>query len=178
MPPLPGRARLTSTRTSLPLPRRHDAPRNCPARCSACLTTRCSNIGGTIGRWNAELPVLKASYRTTVGDVGRMARLMKLARDALRAHPAKWLAARALRSMLPRMPDAEPSGGIYGRTQCRIAICSDVLGGRLSAIWSMLCASPFRRTTPGRFTMTASPDMHSPRLPSPRDHRGSSASSW
>jgi hypothetical protein len=101
------------------------------------------DIGGTIRRWNAELPVLRQAIERLSVMLDEWPALMKLARDALRGPPGEMAAQlRALRSMLPRMPDAEPSGENLGPDgNPGSPSVSDVLGGRLSAIWSMLCAS-------------------------------------
>ena len=90
--------------------------------------------------------------------------LMKLARDALRGPPSEMpTQLRVLRSMLPRMPDAAPSGGDHAPDgNAGSPSVSDVLGGRLSAIWSMLCASRLVEQRPVGSTMTAGPDRCGP----------------
>jgi hypothetical protein len=101
------------------------------------------DIGGTIRRWNTELPVLRQAIERLSLMLDEWPSLMKLARDALRGPPDEVLAQlRVLHSMLPRMPDAEPSGGDHAPDgQAGSPSVSDVLGARLTAIWSMLCAS-------------------------------------
>ena len=101
------------------------------------------DIGGTIRRWNTELPVLRQAIERLSLMLDEWPSLMKLARDALRGPPDEMpTQLRVLRSMLPRMPDAAPSGGDHAPDgHAGSPSVSDVLGGRLSAIWSMLCAS-------------------------------------
>ncbi len=101
------------------------------------------DIGGTIRRWDTELPVLRQAIERLSLMLDEWPSLMKLARDALRGPPGEMpTQLRVLRSMLPRMPDAAPSGGDHAPDgNAGSPSVSDVLGGRLSAIWSMLCAS-------------------------------------
>ena len=81
------------------------------------------DIGGTIRRWNTELPVLRQAIERLSLMLDEWPSLMKLARDALRG-PSDEVPAqlRVVRSMLPRMPDVEPSGGIMRRTAGRFAV--------------------------------------------------------
>jgi hypothetical protein len=101
------------------------------------------DIGGTIRRWNTELPVLRQAIERLSLILDEWPSLMKLARDALRGPPGEMpTQLRVLRSMLPRMPDAAPSGADHAPDgNAGSPSVSDVLGGRLSAIWSMLCVS-------------------------------------
>ena len=101
------------------------------------------DIGGTMRRWNTELPVLRQAIERLSLMLDEWPSLMKIARDALRGQPDEVLTQlRVLRSMLPRMPDAELSGGDQvSDGHADAASVSDVLGARLSGIWSMLCAS-------------------------------------
>ena len=101
------------------------------------------DIGGTIRRWNTELSVLRQAIERLSLMLDEWPSLMKTARDALRGPPDEVLAQlRVLHSMLPRMPDAEPSGGDHAPDgHAGSPSVSDVLGARLSGIWSMLCAS-------------------------------------
>ena len=101
------------------------------------------DIGGTIRRWNTELPVLRQAIERLSLMLDEWPSLMKLARDALRGPPGELFAQlRVLRSMLPRMPDAAPSGGgsCAGRP-CRLAVRLRRPWRQTIAIWSMLCAS-------------------------------------
>lgn len=102
------------------------------------------DIGGTMRRWDTELPVLRQAIERLSLMLDEWPALMKLARDALRGPTDEMLTQlRALHSMLPRgVPDAEPSGGEPAPdSRAGSPSVSDVLGDRLSAIWSMICAS-------------------------------------
>jgi hypothetical protein len=104
------------------------------------------DIGGTIRRWTAELPVLRQAIDRLSLTLDEWPTLMKSVRDALRGPPGEMTEQlRALRSVLPPAsdidaPDSEPvsdnNEGSRSVTQ--------VLGTRLSEIWLMLNAS--RRT--------------------------------
>jgi hypothetical protein len=68
--------------------------------------------------------------------------LMKFAHDALRGPTNDVIAQlRVLRSMLPRLPDADPPGGDAADTDAGSPSVSVVLGTRLSAVRSMLCVA-------------------------------------
>jgi hypothetical protein len=93
------------------------------------------DIGGTIRRWNTELPVLSQAIERLSQMLDEWPSLMKLVREALRSPPDDVLAKlRSIRSMLPHTPDA--ADGVAGSPSV-----SDALGAKLSPIWSMLCAS-------------------------------------
>ena len=75
------------------------------------------DIGGTIRRWNTELPVLRQAIDRLSLMLDEWPALMKMARDALRGTTDEMIdQLRVLRSMLPRVPDADPSSGIVRRT--------------------------------------------------------------
>jgi hypothetical protein len=98
------------------------------------------DIGGTIRRWNTELPVLRQAIDRLSLTLDEWPALMKAVNDALR-DPSNEAAAqlRILRSMLPQVADTDPSGGdraVDGSTGSPSV--SRVLGARLSKIWSML----------------------------------------
>jgi hypothetical protein len=97
------------------------------------------DIGSTIRRWNTELPVLRRAMDRLSLMLDEWPALMKSAHDALRGPPDEASARlRVLRSMLPCVPDADPSGGDRGSDGFSV---STVLGARLSTIWSMVRAS-------------------------------------
>jgi hypothetical protein len=101
------------------------------------------DIGGTIRRWNTELPVLRQAIERLSLMLDEWPSPMKLARDALRG-PSDEMPTqlRMVRSMLPRMPDIEPSGRDHALDgSAGSPSVSDLLGARLSRIWSMLRAS-------------------------------------
>jgi hypothetical protein len=101
------------------------------------------DIGGTMRRWNTELPVLRQAIERLSLMLDEWPSLMKLAHDALRAPPDERAAQlRLLRSMLPRLPDADPAGDGHPPTGDDGSLsASQVLGARLSAIRSMLGAT-------------------------------------
>jgi hypothetical protein len=95
------------------------------------------DIGGTIRRWNTELPVLKQAIDRLSLTLDEWPSLMKLARDAMRSQPDEVVRQlRVLRAMLPRLPDGDP-GDDQATDGHAVA---DTLGARLSIIRSMLCA--------------------------------------
>ena len=101
------------------------------------------DIGGTIRRWNTELPVLRQAIERLSLMLDEWPSPMKLARDALRG-PSDEMPTqlRMVRSMLPRMPISSHPAGIMRWTAAPGSpSVSDLLGARLSRIWSMLRAS-------------------------------------
>jgi hypothetical protein len=97
------------------------------------------DIGSTIRRWSTELPVLRRAIDRLSLMLDEWPSLMKSAHDALRGPPAEVPAKlRVLRSMMPRVPDADPSSSDHGPDGPSV---STVLGARLSTIWSMVRAS-------------------------------------
>lgn len=101
------------------------------------------DIAGTIRRWNTELPVLRQAIDRLSMMLDEWPSLMKMAHDARRGTTDEAIdQLRVLRSMLPRVPDADPSSGDRALDgNAGSPSVSEVLGARLSAIWSMLCAS-------------------------------------
>ena len=69
------------------------------------------DIGGTVRRWNSELPVLRQAIERLSLMLDEWPALMKSAHDALRG-PTDDVRRqlRVLRSMLPRLPDGDPPG--------------------------------------------------------------------
>ena len=97
------------------------------------------DIGSTIRRWNTELPVLRQAIDRLSLMLDEWPALMKSVHDALRGPPDEAPARlRVLRSMLPRVPEADPSSGNHGMDGQSV---STVLCARLSTIWSMVRAS-------------------------------------
>jgi hypothetical protein len=100
------------------------------------------DIGGTVRRWNSELPVLRQAIERLSLMLDEWPALMKFAHDALRGPTNDVIAQlRVLRSMLPRLPDADPPGGDAADTDAGSPSVSVVLGTRLSAVRSMLCVA-------------------------------------
>jgi hypothetical protein len=101
------------------------------------------DIGGTIRRWNTELPVLRQAIGRLSQTLDEWPALMKAGRDALRDSPDAMVEQlRLLRSVLPRAAETDPlvgDGGLTGDAES--ASVSRVLAARLSTIWSMLHAS-------------------------------------
>ena len=103
------------------------------------------DIGGTVRRWNAELPVLRQAIERLSLMLDEWPALMKFEHDALRGPTDDVIAQlRVLRSMLPRQPDADPPGDHAADTEAGSPSVSCVLGTRLSAIRSMLCVATSR----------------------------------
>ena len=103
------------------------------------------DIGGTVRRWNAELPVLRQAIERLSLMLDEWPALMKFEHDALRGPTDDVIAQlRVLRSMLPRQPDADPPGDHATDTEAGSPSVSCVLGTRLSAIRSMLCVATSR----------------------------------
>jgi hypothetical protein len=97
------------------------------------------DIGGTVRRWEAELPVLRQAIERLSLMLDEWPSLMKLVRDALRGPPGELInQLRVLCAMLPRLPEA---GSSTGSGPSEPASISRVLADRLSAIRSMLRAS-------------------------------------
>jgi hypothetical protein len=101
------------------------------------------DIGGTLRRWHTERPVLRQAIDRLALMLDEWPALMKAVHDALRGRsdeiPAQL---RVLRSMLPPLPDTDPSGGDHGADGgTGSQSVSHVLGARLATIWSMLRAS-------------------------------------
>lgn len=102
------------------------------------------DIGGTLRRWNSELPVLRQTIERLSVMLDEWPELMKLTRDAMRdPTDTASVQLRPLHAMLPRLPDAvisdtgqAPAGHAVSRALCR----------RLSAIRSMLCTSAQARS--------------------------------
>ncbi len=70
------------------------------------------DIAGTIRRWNSELPVLRQAIDRLSAMLDEWPSLMRLVRDALRGSAEEAAAQlRVLHSMLPPVPDTDPSGG-------------------------------------------------------------------
>ena len=101
------------------------------------------DIGGTMRRWNTEFPVLRQAIERLSLMLDEWPSLMKLAHDALRGPPDEQAAQlRLLRSMLPRLPDADPASDDHASNRdVGSPSVSQVLGARLSAIRSMLGAA-------------------------------------
>jgi hypothetical protein len=97
------------------------------------------DIGGTLRRWDSELPVLRRTVERLSVMLDEWPELMKLTRDALRdPTDAATAHLRPLHAMLPRLPDPvvsdtdqAPDGHAVSRVLCT----------RLSAIRSMLFSS-------------------------------------
>ena len=101
------------------------------------------DIGGTIRRWNAESRLLRQTIERLSLMLDEWPSLMKRAHDAQRGPPDELIAQlRSLHSVLPRMPNADPSAADHAPDDhSGSRSVADVLGARLSTIWSMLRAS-------------------------------------
>lgn len=101
------------------------------------------DVGGTIRRWNTELPILRQTIDRLSLMLDEWPALMKWVHDALHSPPDEVIAQlRALHSVLPHAPIADPSSGDCGSDHHPGSrSVSRVLGARLATIWSMLRAS-------------------------------------
>jgi hypothetical protein len=101
------------------------------------------DIGGTIRRWNAELRILRQTIDRLSLILDEWPSLMKWVHDAQRGPPDELIAQlRSLHSVLPRLPNADPSVADHASDDhSGSRSVTRVLGARLSTIWSMLRAS-------------------------------------
>jgi hypothetical protein len=99
------------------------------------------DIGGTIRRWDSELPVLRQTIDRLSVLLDEWPTLMKSAHDALRGSPDEVATQlKVLHALLPQLPEIDQPEAEIAGNRAGSQTASDILRARLSQIWTMLGA--------------------------------------